>query len=128
MDRKALIREYKQRRPPMGVYRIRNTLSGQSLVAASTDLPSMLNRHRAQLGMGGHSSRALQADWVEYGPESFVFEILDTLTPPDQPDYDPIADLTVLEDLWLEKLAMGADRLHTINPKRLVRKPPRADS
>lgn len=121
MDRKkALIREYKQRRPPMGVYRVRNVLTGHSLVAASTDLPSMLNRHRAQLSMGGHSSRSLQADWIEHGPESFVFEILDTLSPSEAPDYDPLGDLTVLEDLWLEKLSLVADRLHTINPKRLA--------
>lgn len=127
MDRKALIRAYKQRRPPMGVYRIRNTITGHALVAASTDLPSMLNRHRAQLGMGGHSSRTLQADWAEHGPGSFVFEILDTLTPPEQADYNPTDDLTVLEDLWLEKLSLDADRLHTINPKRLPRPPRRVD-
>ena len=127
MDRRALIREYKQRRPPMGVYRIHNTITGHSLVAASTDLPSILNRHRAQLAMGGHPSRALQADWREHGPESFVFEVLDTLPPPNTPDYDPIADLTVLEDLWLEKLSLSADRLHTINPQRLARTPRRAN-
>jgi hypothetical protein len=123
MDRKALIREYKQRRPPMGVYRIHNTVSGHALVAASTDLPSILNRHRAQLKLGGHPSRPLQSDWNEHGADSFVFEILDTLTPPEQPGYDPVADLTVLEDMWLEKLSLEADRLHTINPRRLPPKP-----
>ncbi len=128
MDRKALIREYKQRRPPMGVYRVHNTITGHALVAASTDLPSILNRHRAQLGMGGHSSRVLQADWIAHGPESLVFEILDTLTPPDEPGYNPLEDLTVLEDLWLEKLSLGADRLHTINPKRLSPPPRRGGS
>jgi hypothetical protein len=124
MDRKALVREYKQRRPPMGVYRVHNTVTGHALVAASRDLPSILNRHRAQLSMGGHSSRALQADWLAHGPASFVFEILDTLTPPEEPDYDPTPDLTVLEDLWLERLSLSADRLHTIYPARL-RPPPR---
>jgi hypothetical protein len=119
MDRKALVRAYKQRRPPMGVYRVHNTVTGHALVAASTDLPSILNRHRAQLSMGGHPSRALQADWRAHGPATFVFEILDTLSPPDAPDYDPMADLTVLEDLWLDKLTLAADRLHTINPGRL---------
>ncbi len=123
MDRKALIREYKQRRPPMGVYRIHNTATGRALVAASTDLPSILNRHRAQLKLGGHPSRPLQSDWNEHGADSFVFEILDTLTPPEQPGYDPVADLTVLEDMWLEKLSLEADRLHTINPRRLPPKP-----
>lgn len=119
MNRKELIREYKQRRPQMGVYRVRCTATGNTLVAASTDVPSILNRHRAGLSMGGHSSRTLQADWKAHGPESFEFEILDTLTPPDTADYNPLADLTVLEDLWLDKLSVPADRLHTINPKRL---------
>ena len=123
MDRKELIQQYKQRRPPMGVYRVHNTVSGRALVAASTDLSSILNRHRAQLSMGGHSARELQADWNEHGPDSFVFEILDTLTPSEQPDYNPIEDLTVLEDMWLEKLSLVADRLHTINPKRLPKAP-----
>jgi hypothetical protein len=119
IDRKALVREYKQRRPPMGVYRVRNTITGHALVAASTDMPSDLNRHRAMLGMGGHSARELAADWVAHGPASFEFEILDTLTPPDTPGYNPLEDLTVLEDLWLEKLSLKADRQHTINPRRL---------
>lgn len=119
MDRKAIIREYKQRRPPMGVYRVQNALTGNALVAAGTDLPSKLNMHRAQLSMGGHSSRVLQADWAAHGRDSFTFEILDTLAPPDEPDYDPTEDLTVLEDMWLEKLSLPADRIHTVNPKRL---------
>ncbi len=111
----------------MGVYRIQNRTTGHALVAASTDLPSILNRHRAQLRMGGHSSRALQADWAEHGPESFVFEVLDTLAPSDQPDYDPIEDLTALEDLWLERLSLEPDPLHTINRKRLAKAPRPAD-
>jgi len=118
MNRKELIREYKQRRRPMGVYRVLNTVTGHALVAASRDLTSIVNRHQAQLSMGAHPSRVLQADWTEHGPDSFVFEVLDTLTPPDQPDYDPLEDLTVLEDMWLDKLSMAADPLHTINPKR----------
>jgi hypothetical protein len=107
----------------MGVYRVRNTVTGHALVAASLDLPSILNRHRAQFGMGAHRSRVLQEDWNAHGADSFVFEVLDTLTPPDQPDYDPLPDLTVLEDLWLEKLSLSADRLHTIAPGRLSRPP-----
>jgi hypothetical protein len=128
MDRKALIREYKRRRPPMGVYRVHNTVTGHALVAASKDLPSILNRHRAQLSMGGHSSPLLQADWAAHGAASFIFEVLDTLTPSDAPDYDATADLSALEDLWLEKLSLEADRLHTINPGRLAPKARRADA
>lgn len=119
MDRKALTRAYKQRRPPSGVYRVLSTITGRSLVASSRDLPAILNRHRAQLRMDAHPSKVLQADWAAHGPESFVFEVLDTLPQHEDPAYDPVSDLTVLEDMWLEKLSLAADPLHTIAPGRL---------
>jgi hypothetical protein len=118
MNRKEMIRAYRQQRRPMGVYRVSNKLTGHATVAATKDLTARLNRHRAQLSTGGHPSRLLQADWNEHGPDSFTFEVLDTLDPPDLPDYDPLEDLTVLEDIWLEKLSLAADPLHTIKPGR----------
>lgn len=123
MDRKALSRAYKQRRPPMGVYRVHDTLTGHALVAAALDLPSILNRHRAQLSMGAHPTKTLQADWAAHGPDAFVFEILDTLTPPDEPDYDPLPDLVVLEALWLEKLSLTADRRYSIDSRNRAARP-----
>ena len=118
MDRKALIREYQESQHPMGVYQIRNTVNGRSLVGVSLNLPAILNRHRAQLRLGDHSNRALQKDWNEFGPEAFEFQILDTLQPHDQPDYDPSHDLRVLEELWLEKLSPFEDQGYNIKPKR----------
>ena len=88
MDRKALIREYKANRRPMGVFQVRNTLSGKVLLGSTADLPSMLNRQRAQLQMGAHPNRDLQADWRAHGPGAFAFEVLDTLTPSDEAGYD----------------------------------------
>ena len=114
MNRKALIREYKETPRPMGVYRVWHPGTGASIVAASMDLPSTLNRHRAQLRLGAHPTRALQAAWNEHGPDSIVFEILDTLPPPKEPDASPFDDLVVLEDLWLDKMASTRDRFHTI--------------
>jgi len=38
MDRKALTRAYKETPRPMGVYWIRNTVTGRSLVASSVNL------------------------------------------------------------------------------------------
>jgi hypothetical protein len=106
----------------MGVYQVRNTVSGNAIVAAARDVPSALNRHRAQLRLGGHSARELQADWAAHGPDSFVFEVLDLLPPSADPAYDPLGDLVALEDLWLEKLSVKPDRLHTIDPTRLKRR------
>jgi hypothetical protein len=104
MDRKALIRAYKDTPRPMGIYRVQHVATGRSLVGRSKDLPAILNRERAQLRLGVHRNAALQRDWNAFGAEAFAFEVLDTLAPPDRDDYDPTDDLAVLEAMWLERL------------------------
>jgi hypothetical protein len=118
MDRKALIRDYKESRRPMGVFRVRNTVTGKSLVGTSTNLPGMLNRQRWQLGLGAHPNGELQKDWNELGPDAFAFEVLDTLTPPEQTEYDPSDDLRALEALWLDKLSPFEDQGYNARPTR----------
>jgi len=118
MDRKALTREYKDIRRPMGVYQVRNTVNGKLLIGVSVDLPSMLNRQQSQLRMGGHPNKELQKDWVEFGPDAFEFQILDTLTPPDRPGYDPKGDLKALEELWLDKLSPFGEQGYNVKPKQ----------
>ena len=117
MDRKALTREYKESRRPMGVYQVRNSVNGKLLVGASVDLVAILNRHRADLRMGGHRNRELQKEWAEFGAEAFEFEILDTLNPPERPDYDPKEDLKALEALWLDRLSPYGERGYNPRPK-----------
>jgi len=109
MDRKEIIRKYKETPRPMGVYRVLNKTNGKTLLGTSRDLPAVLNRHRAQLRLNGHRNREMQRDWNEMGPDAFEFEILDTLSPSDSPDYDPKDDLRQLEELWVEKLAVSKD-------------------
>ena len=118
MDRKALIREYKETPRPMGVYQIRNTVNGKLFVGSSKDLPSMFNRHRAALRMGSHQNRELQKDWGEFGADAFEFEVLDELTPQERPDYNPSDDLKALEQLWLDKLSPFGERGYNPEPKR----------
>ena len=86
IGRKARIRRYKETLPPAGVFRVRNTATGKSLVGSSANLPGTLNRHRFQLERGSHPSRELQADWSALGPDAFEFEVLDQLKPSDKPD------------------------------------------
>ena len=117
MDRKALLREYKETPRPMGVYQIRNTANGKLLVGSSVNLPAILNRHRAALNFGGHQNRELQKDWAEFGAEAFEFEVLDTLAPPERPDYNPSDDLKALEQLWLDKLSPYGERGYNPEPK-----------
>lgn len=110
MNRRELIRQYKETPRPVGVYRVRNTRNDRAFVASSVDLPAALNRERFQLRMRGHPNTALQRDWDEHGPEAFVFEVLDTLSRKDEADYDPGEDLRSLEELWLERLTPYGER------------------
>jgi hypothetical protein len=112
IDRKARIREYKETPRPAGVYRVRNTATGRSLVGSTANLPGMLNRQRFQLENGSHPDRELQRDWNEFGPDAFVFEVLDRLEPQDEPAYDPAEDLHVLKEMWLEKLTASGEPLY----------------
>ena len=104
VDRKVSIREYKDTPRPAGIFCVRNTTTGMSLVGSTPNLPGMLNRQRFQLENGSHPDRGLQADWNELGPDAFKFEVLDRLEPREEPGYDPAEDLRVLKEMWLERL------------------------
>jgi len=117
MDRKQLIRQYKDTPRPIGVFRVHNTVDDKSLVGTSVNLPGILNRMRFQLENGSHPNRGLQADWKRLGPQAFTFEALDTLKPKEQPGYDPSDDLQVLLDMWLEKLMPFDERGYNKRPK-----------
>jgi hypothetical protein len=112
IHRKERIREYKETRLPAGVYVVRNTLTGKSLVGSSPNLPGMLNRQRFQLDMGGHPDKELQADWKESGPGSFEFEVLDQLETPEGTVSAQAEDLRALLAMWLEKLSESGVELY----------------
>jgi len=118
VDRKALTRQYKETPRTMGIGQVRNLTSGKVLLIAGLDLPSLLNRHKAQLRLNAHSVKTLQADWNAQGADNFAFEVLDTLTPVDKPDSDPAADLRALEEMWLEKLSPFEPAGYNRQPKR----------
>lgn len=64
----------------------------------------MLNRIRAQLSMNGHPNKQLQSDWEADGTDAFDLDVLDLLTPSDDPGKDVSGDLETLLELWKEKL------------------------
>jgi len=97
-------REYKERQKPAGVYQIRNLANGRVLIGSSINLEGPLNRHKFQLLCGRHPNEALQKDWNEYGPDKFSFEILEVAKIKDDPDFNLQDEVTLLEQIWLEKL------------------------
>lgn len=101
--------EYKQGIRPMGVFQIRNLATEKIFVAAGIDLAGVINRHRFELGAGGHKNQQLQLDWNNQGADNFAFEILDQMNPAEDPR-DSRKDLETLRDMWLKKLQPYAER------------------
>jgi len=109
-DKRQAKLEYKLSHRPMGVFQIRNTVSGKVFIDSSINVPGKINLHKFALNAASHRSRLLQNDWNEIGEDKFEFEILEPIEPRDDPNYDYAADLVFLEDLWLEKLQPYGDK------------------
>ncbi len=104
VNRKEIIKQYKQTIQPMGIYQIRNLTNGKIFVGSSKNLKGSQNSNKMQLDFGSHMNKTLQAEYTQFGESQFVFEILDQLSPKEDLTYDYTEDLAVLKSMWLEKL------------------------
>jgi len=109
-SRQDIKREYKERKKPAGVFQVRNTANGKILLGSSLNLEGPLNSHKFMLSIGKHRNGSLQKEWNEYGPDAFVFEILEVVKVKDDPHFDVGDELTLLEQIWLEKLQPFGER------------------
>lgn len=108
--RKALKRQYRETPKQAGVFQIKNTVNGKVLLGSSTNLHGPLNKHRFALSTGFHSNHELQEDWRKYGADAFTFEVLEVVQQKDDPAFNLADELTLLEQIWLEKLSPLAPR------------------
>ncbi len=109
-SREELKREYRERKKPAGIFQIRNLANGKVLLGSSLNLEGPLNSHRFMLQIGRHRNDALQKDWNEFGEKNFAFEILEVVKVKDDPDFNLGDELTLLEQIWLEKLKPFGER------------------
>ncbi len=114
---KELKREYKERKKPAGVFQIKNTVNGKILLGSSLNLEGPLNSHRFMLSTGAHRNPGLQKDWNTYGPDKFVFEILEVVKESTDPNFDVGDELTLLEQIWIEKLQPFGERGYNTDSK-----------
>jgi hypothetical protein len=117
--RKEINREYKERVKPSGVFQVKNLSNGKVLLGSSLNLEGPLNKHRFMLKINSHPNKALQKDWNELGPDQFVFEILETIPIKDDPHFNLKDELTLLEEIWLERLQPIGERGY--NPDAKIR-------
>jgi hypothetical protein len=79
IDRKQVIRDYKARKTPRGIFAMRS-VSGQVWVDCSMNLDGAQNRRWFVLRGGNFKNSALQTEWNSLGERSFQFQILETLS------------------------------------------------
>jgi group I intron endonuclease len=118
-NKKELIKQYKQTIPVMGVYQIRNLVNGKIWVGSSKNLYGIGNRYKFQLNLGSHKNKILQEEYTRYGPDNFIFEIIDYLPVKEDRTYDYTKELKVLEELWLDKLQPYNEKGYNFPMKRV---------
>jgi hypothetical protein len=115
--RKDIHREYKERAKPAGVFQVKNIANGKVLLGSSLNLDGVMNGHRFLLKIGGHRNSVLQQEWNEYGPDQFVFEVLEEVQVKDDPNFNLEDELTLLEQIWLDQLQPFNERGYNLNAR-----------
>jgi len=110
ISRQDIKRAYKERKKAAGIFQVKNLANGKVLLGSSLNLEGPLNSHKFMLKIGRHRNEELQKDWNEFGPENFVFEILEVVKVTDNPNFDLNDELTLLEQIWIEKLQPFGER------------------
>ena|SRR5664279_2169000 len=118
MSRAEMKRAYRETPKQAGIFHVRNLASGDILLGSSTNLHGPLNKHRFLLTIGKHDNQALQRDWNRLGADSFAFEILEVAKITDDPTFDLADELSLLEQIWLEKLRPLGQPAYNLGPIR----------
>lgn len=106
MDRKKELKlQYKEMKPPMGIFIIRCKLNKKCYIQTAKDFRAMINGAKVRLEGGMHPNQELQKEWKEFGSENFLIEILESLEyAKDESKTDYTEDLALLQMIWEEKL------------------------
>lgn len=78
-----------------GIYKIINVVNNKFYVGSAVDLKRRKTRHFSELRTGKHNNRHLQAAWVKYGEQAFIFVVVEELS--------ENADLLAAENVWLKE-------------------------
>ena len=114
-SRQDIKREFKERKKSAGVFQVKNTVNGKVFLGSSLNLEGQLNSHKFKLSLGQHRNKELQKEWNEYGPDKFEFEILEVVKGNEDPNFNLNDELTLLEQIWIEKLQPFGERGYNID-------------
>ena len=109
-NKRILKQQYLEIKIRAGVYAIKNLATGRVLVAGSTDVQGVLNRHRFELRHGTHRNPLLSQEWSLHGEASFIFEVLDVVKPSEDLAFNVAHELEDLVALWRQEIPCQGDR------------------
>ncbi|MDW8800476.1 DUF2087 domain-containing protein [Clostridium sp. A1-XYC3] len=103
MDRKDLINKYKQQEVEMGIIKVHNTVTGDSLVDICTNLYKPFEGIKFRLNARMFKLKRLQEDWNTYGENAFTFEVVEKLKAKEgATEKEKIEDLKELLQMWID--------------------------
>jgi len=79
-------------------------------IESSTDLIAIWNRHKFQLNSGQHPNKNLQNEWIMFGQENFVYEILSEIKEDETKTIDYRKEAKQLELMFIEELQPFNDK------------------
>jgi group I intron endonuclease len=88
-----------------GIYKIINTVTGQFYLGSSVEYDTRIQNHIRSLKRNDHFNPLLQRAWNKYGPEAFIFELIEEC------EVDKVKDL---EGSYLQKV-VGLDNCYNIS-------------
>ena len=95
-NRRDAVRQYKERKVPVGIFALRSLSTGETFVGASRNLDGQRNSSLFSLRLGSHRNKAMQAAYTAAGGEAgFEFVVLEQL---EDEDLGPIG-----RDTWLKE-------------------------
>jgi hypothetical protein len=115
MDRRRELKmEYKELKTEGGVYQVRNTKNNKILVLATPNFKT-INGKEVSLRRGTFFPyKELEKEIAIYGPDAFIFEILETLEEKEDSPFSKKDELKKMEEKWLEKLQPYGDKGYNI--------------
>lgn len=108
-NKKEMLTAYKERKVVGGICAVRNTVDGKMLLTAVADIQGYRNRYEFAKSTGSCVHVKLQKDWEKFGPDGFVFEVLEELVKKEtQTPKEFSEDIRILMEIWLEKINPGS--------------------
>jgi len=104
LNKKELIKEYKNQKHPAGLFAVKNTPENKMFIGTSLNLPAKIRGVTFELELGSHAYHNLAEDYERLGKDQFEIFVLDEIEVKDETERELKKELESLGQMWVEKL------------------------